>query len=993
MPPGGGPDEDPQGGGGGARRPGGGLAGSSMGTAGEGGDGSGAGGTGGAPAGCDDPDLDGYGPGCPRGDVDCAPDDADLNPGALERCDTVDNDCDGETDEGCCDPAVQDCQPPPPADQTIGAFVFDLSRSFMTLDPLCGMQRGAALDAQRGGIVGGIDWIVSEQAALSLAEVARTVLRPLLESGDLETTLLSFADLLGLLVDDGFDPDRRNLAALVEVLRTDTVLEGDHVFALLQGVLAGDRAVPALHALAQLGQERDGDQAAVTALMSVASTALRSESNVARCSGLAIDPLVDRMLDPTGMPPRPELGAPAPVASASSPGTTFDAKRTGLGFALELVGPAVAAGVHRDALALADAALGAQEPCGNGCWAYPAASPLGDALHVGLELLRHDELKALLGGAVRVMKERPEVAERLLVATGQLVTRVRQADIRTDTAQLARLARRLLPLMARIFASGADTPRLLVRTVNELGRTAREFPTRLAWTIDYSHLVKAQSCSDSEPDFARSTPVNYGVPREIANRSTLEQVLELLVTSDCGNVPLSGGKTVAEFFLDLVAERTPATVCTVVDVLLGTWEATGVVGDFFIKLALRTAGCGNPDQVLDNLDSLEQLAASGALDFLIPLDRVLARQGQLGTLIDIAAVIVDDLRLDNDADPSTVSVFRQLLPVISDLIESGAADSLFDLLDVMTSIQTPDARGQSATLADVLIDAAAFALIERDVPVRGGGSQRTSFAAALLDPVILLVDRAAAATASGAGGRIVDHVVGYLRADAQGRLAHAGILPLTTVLLDGLVEVWGMDRTARDCYVKALQADAQDVLTSPAFATLVRLGRLLEASPNRAALEQALVEWLSPVPADPARPSVFAPLLQVSAALIQTSPSVDALDQLLTFAGVALDPMRTNGVAVLRTFDTLLVGDREQVFLGMLRRAVAPGPGGAVPLEALLDGYTPALSISPDACTPQNDPWNARGLDTTIRSMVDFMRDPMYGLPAIFDALQALLGP
>jgi hypothetical protein len=340
-----------------------------------------------------------------------------------------------------------------------------------------------------------------------------------------------------------------------------------------------------------------------------------------------------------------------------------------------------------------------------------------------------------------------------------------------------------------------------------------------------------------------------------------------------------------------------------------------------------------------------------------------------------------------------VSVFRQLLPVLSDLIESGAADALFDLLAVMTTIQTPDARGQTATLADVLIDATAFALAERDVRTRQGTVARTSLAAALLDPAITLVDRASAAP-SGAGGRILDHVTGYLRPDAQGRLAHRGIIPLATVLLDGIVEVWRLDRARRDCYVDALQADAQDVLTSPAFATLVRLGRLLDASPHRPAIEQALVTWLDAVPTNPAAVSVYGPLLQVTAALLSSRPPVEALDQLLRFVGVALDPARVNGVAVLRTFDTLLEGDRDQVFLGMLRRSVAPGPGGLVPLEVLLDGYTPALSISPAACTPENSPWSARGLDQVMKSLVGFMRDPTYGLPAIFDALAAFLaGP
>jgi hypothetical protein len=54
---------------------------------------------------CVDADGDGYGSpaagACPHPELDCNDDDPGVNPGAVETCNQVDDDCDGATDEGC----------------------------------------------------------------------------------------------------------------------------------------------------------------------------------------------------------------------------------------------------------------------------------------------------------------------------------------------------------------------------------------------------------------------------------------------------------------------------------------------------------------------------------------------------------------------------------------------------------------------------------------------------------------------------------------------------------------------------------------------------------------------------------------------------------------------------------------------------------------------------------------------------------------------------
>jgi hypothetical protein len=678
------------------------------------------------------------------------------------------------------------------------------------------------------------------------------------------------------------------------------------------------------------------------------------------------------------------------VRAPHAPDQQVDVEHTGLGLAVTLGRDALKAGVHRDASLVFEAALGTPASCGNDCVQYPSSDhPVADVAHVAIDFMRYDESRAFLDGLAKLVRERPEVAEKLLVAAGKLVSRARAADVDLEPAQVVRLARDLLPLLERIFSAGGQTPRLLLQAVHDLGTTSRVFPTRLGWTIDYAQLTKSPTCSDNAPDLSRSRAVDYKSPGGGSNRSSLEQVIELLASVDCGTVPFTG-KTVGVFVLDTVAGMKPSTVCGVTDTLLGALHITGVVGDFFTKLTLRGIGCSDADRVVSNLDALEDLAASGALDFLIPLDKVFADQGQLRTLIEIFKVVADDLALDEDASVSTHSVFRQIEPVISDLIAEGAADALFDLTDVLVTVQSTDAHGQQTTLGNVLVDAVAFGIGTRDVPTRAG-VVHSSHAAELLDPGERVFERLSSEERKAALGRVVDHITGYLRARPDGLLADRAILPFLRILLDGASDVWALPQATRDCYVDGLGSDAERLLLSPELARLMRATAVLRDAPERPLLEEVAIDFLSALPA-PAT-NVRSPLLQVSAELLESTAPKGAFSALVPYLSKVIDPDVTHGPAALNTLDALVQHDPDQVFLNILRKSVHAEGTNEAPAARLLHAYTPALAVTGPTCSPEYEPWTSGGLDSAVHSLLDLLRDPQHGMPALFDALEQMAFP
>ncbi len=697
----------------------------------------------------------------------------------------------------------------------------------------------------------------------------------------------------------------------------------------------------------------------------------------------------------------------------------YDAKRTALSHVLRLAREALDAGIHRDIAVVMDAALGEQQPCtadnddGSGnCFAYSADdNPVNDLVFTLLEVAKYDRPVVFLESWNALLRDNPELADRVLVAVGRLAGALENSDIDFLDPGLFDLVDQLLPLMADVFGTdaggGASTPRVLMQVIHELGQTSRDFPNELRVTIDYRTLIKDNECS-AEPIDPMSPRVDYDLPRyyqdadgnTIDNRSSLEQSVELLVDADC-SMWILGGSSMTELLLNVMSEMSPDTVCGLIDTLLNILDFTGSLGDGLLRIFLAGAGCENAAKVVDGLHALDDLARSGALDFYLPLAKVFKDKQQLGLLIDIIGVLVADLRADEDGSSETSSVVRPLLPVLSEVIESGAADALFDLDDLLVTIPASDGSG---TLADVIIDSGVRLLDDTGtVMTPHGPVQGTSLAAEMIRPLRTLVTRMDTPAARDSLGNVARHLIGYLTrttildngtpdpSDDVEVLADRSLVPLLSIVLEVATDAADLPRDDYLCYLSSWQEGAQDVITGPSFAALIRLGLLLGTYERTPELEQWISHLLEPAGL-PGQPEPFVPLMQITSEVVQSPHQIAGLTDVVDFAATAIDPARLDSLDLLEFVDEVLVTDTNQTMIHILQNLVDYDlqAGVRAPLYLLLDTVVSLTSIDPDnTCQPtEAGAVTVADLESTVDSVLDFIGDDKHGLSAIFRLLE-----
>jgi hypothetical protein len=381
-------------------------------------------------------------------------------------------------------------QPKPSERASLGEAAYGVLHTTIAASGECRDAKLAELERSRAELIAAIDHVVTNELANQLPGLVGGAIAPLVDSGDLPRLTDALADTASILVDDTFDPERGVLAALVQAIRAPSVIDSEHAYDLVAGLLASGNAGAGLHALAALAQEPDGTSTVAGSVLDLAARTLGGPAEPSMCGAVDAAMLRADLLDTRGFEDDPALGRPALAVRAGANGAparrvdpasgalvddTYDAKKTLLGASLRLVRDALAARLHVHVAPLVDAVLGAPRPCsdGAGCFAYGGADhPLADLVHLLLEAARYDRAATLALSWARALRDQPQRAEDTLVALGRVIVTVDGLAPRLTTDRLLALVIELSPLVSQVLETSPTAREsladLLVGVVGEL---------------------------------------------------------------------------------------------------------------------------------------------------------------------------------------------------------------------------------------------------------------------------------------------------------------------------------------------------------------------------------------------------------------------------------------------------------------------------------------------------------------------------------------------
>ena len=641
----------------------------------------------------------------------------------------------------------------------------------------------------------------------------------------------------------------------------------------------------------------------------------------------------------------------------------YDAKRTLLSEVLLLVGELVEKDSLGKAVRFLDR-LGSRVQHDNGTPSpdddWETLSPdcaLLDVTHAQFQLVKATPLPQLLQGIAEIVKQDKDkfcdMVDKLIAA----IANAHAAASNTPAPGSASgLVSDLLPLLEdtlRPQGRSTSSLRALLQAFNSEQRKLRTLP------VTFARMMKFHDYKNR-------------IPADASKKSVMQRILEMMEGANQCSAPFMGN--MAEFYLEAMAGNQR---------ILGITIHIGTIHRLLDVGFLRNLLCSNIKA--DDVRALKDFNDSGALDAMKPIAKVFSDRGETTLLKDIM------LGLGKHYDP----VMRPTEPTAVAVLESGAVELLFEVLDEMTQVQVPNSN---EVIADVLADTLQE-IVHTSAPVYDRqGNPVKSLATLMSDAFDRLSTQAQAAGVQADFDALTADLGDTLLAtftddmntadpaDDVTRWKWHGLKRQLGDLLEAAANAIPVDQADRNRWAAEQQLHLEQLITGRDLVLGLDLLGAIANSPEKPTINKAISSMLTPQ--SNAQFDVFGGVLVLAAealgehaATAQLKSPLDeqALADVLHFFGRQLDPLEGKVEGIVELVRQFLRADDDLLLLNLARNALDKGANGTEvsALETLQSVFEDL-----DAASGPAGATTADSLEESLKQVRDFLNDQQEGLPS-----------
>lgn len=652
----------------------------------------------------------------------------------------------------------------------------------------------------------------------------------------------------------------------------------------------------------------------------------------------------------------------------------FDVKRTFLALLMQLAGSSLKDGMVDHVLAIANGILGDRVLNDNHTvdtsddyQSFPYNdNPVLDMIYGYLELYKYEHSPKTLKALSNLFKERPEHAERVLVAVGKLLRIIRDPQFKQNIQTLhdqvegqTNLFDEVLPLIDELFQTpshgGESTARILFRTFNERIQELRGLPKAYGKMFRYSNVLQQTTTEES------------GEP------SAYERLTHIIWESDQCTAPIVGN--LAEFYVSVMAG--PVNLLGV-QVPFTIDNINAIIEIPFIRKFL----C--PIISDENVLGLLDLRRSGGVDALLPLAQTLVPMGETRLLIEMHNIMHEHYDL-----------IRPNEKLFAEIFDSGAIEALFDVINIMSEVEVP---GTEEVVADVLVDSIAN-LVRKDENLRDRlGRPVPTLLHLLLNPMRELENRAEVAGLESHLEAFFYSITDYLiqtEIDDKGTvspdddeefLVYKTLVPVISQTLEVLANQLSDDPEQRRNDLVQQQLDFEEFMTGRGLPALIDFLNVLNNSSVKQDILDAVINLLTPH--QDRSDDIFGAVAKVIAREVQFFSVSDqnALNQMLRFAGKILDPEKGYMINMIQGYKRLIVRDEGSIALSLVRNLFYQGDEGDLesPAQVFIGLFEKMSEIDgKDLTRPTKE-----DVRENVQSIQNFLKDKKNGVEMIFNTIK-----